>query len=53
MFFIEKTTEFDKWILKLKDLKAKSIILFKIQKLEINDQLEIANLLVTELEKCE
>lgn len=34
MFFIEKTPEFDKWLKKLKDLKAKAIILFRIQKLE-------------------
>jgi len=34
MFFIEKTTEFDKWIRKLKDLKAKAKILFRIQKIE-------------------
>lgn len=33
MFFIEKTTEFDKWLRKLKDLKAKSKVLFRIQKL--------------------
>lgn len=37
MFFIEKTTEFDKWLRKLKDLKAKAKILFRIQKLE-NDE---------------
>ena len=37
MFFIEKTTEFDKWLKGLKDLKAKSRILFRIQKLE-NDE---------------
>ena len=37
MFFIEKTTEFDKWLRKLKDLKAKSKILFRLQKLE-NDE---------------
>lgn len=37
MFFIEKTIEFDKWLRKLKDLKAKSKILFRIQKLE-NDE---------------
>jgi putative addiction module killer protein len=36
-FFIEKTIEFDKWLRKLKDLKAKSKILFRIQKLE-NDE---------------
>jgi len=34
MFFIEKTTEFDKWLRKLKDLKTKGIILFRIQKIE-------------------
>lgn len=37
MFFIEKTSEFDKWLRKLKDLKAKAKILFRIQKLE-NDE---------------
>jgi len=34
MFFIEKTTEFDKWLRKLKDLRAKGKILFRIQKIE-------------------
>ena len=34
MFFIEKTTEFDKWFRKLNDLRAKAKILFRIQKLE-------------------
>ena len=34
MYFIEKTNEFDKWLRKLKDLKAKAKILFRIQKLE-------------------
>ena len=34
MFFIEKTTEFDKWLKKLRDQKAKAKILFRIQKLE-------------------
>lgn len=34
MYFIEKTTEFDKWLKKLKDLRAKAKILFRIQKLE-------------------
>ncbi len=34
MYFIEKTTEFDKWLRKLKDLKAKAKILFRIQKIE-------------------
>lgn len=34
MFSIEKTFEFDKWFRKLKDLKAKAKILFRIQKIE-------------------
>jgi putative addiction module killer protein len=34
MFFIEKTSEFDNWLMRLKDLKAKSKILFRIQKIE-------------------
>jgi len=34
MFFIEKTIEFDKWLRKLKDLKSKAKILFRIQKIE-------------------
>lgn len=37
MFFIEKTAEFDKWLRKLNDLRAKAKILFRIQKLE-NDE---------------
>lgn len=37
MFFIEKTPEFDKWLRKLKDLRAKAKILFRIQKLENNE----------------
>jgi len=35
--FIEKTTEFDKWLKKLKDFKAKAKILFRIQKLETDE----------------
>lgn len=34
MFFIEKTSEFDKWLRKLKDLKAKAKILLRIQQIE-------------------
>lgn len=34
MYFIEKTIEFDKWLRKLKDLRAKAKILFRIQKIE-------------------
>lgn len=34
MYFIEKTKEFDKWLTRLKDLRAKAKILFRIQKLE-------------------
>ncbi|MCK9451543.1 MAG: type II toxin-antitoxin system RelE/ParE family toxin [Bacteroidales bacterium] len=34
MYFIQKTSEFDKWLKSLKDLKAKAKILFRIQKIE-------------------
>lgn len=34
MFLIDKTPEFDKWLKKLKDLRAKAKILFRIQKIE-------------------
>lgn len=37
MFFIEKTTEFDKWFRKLNDLRAKAKILFRLQKLETEE----------------
>ena len=37
MYFLEKTTEFDKWLRKLNDLKAKAKILFRLQKLEKNE----------------
>lgn len=37
MYLIEKTDEFDKWLRKLKDLRAKAKILFRIQKIE-NDE---------------
>ena len=37
MIIIEKTSEFDKWIIKLKDIRAKSKILFRIQKLETDE----------------
>ena len=37
MYSIEKTVEFDKWFRKLKDLRAKAKILFRIQKIE-NDE---------------
>lgn len=36
MFFIEKTVEFDKWLRKLKDARAKAKILFRIQRIEEN-----------------
>ncbi len=39
MYFIEKTKEFDKWFRKLKDLRAKAKILFRIQKLENDEHL--------------
>ena len=34
MYFIEKTSEFDKWLRKLKDMRAKAKILLRVQKLE-------------------
>ena len=37
MYKIEKTDDFDKWLRKLKDLRAKAKILFHIQKIE-NDE---------------
>ncbi|MFM1879243.1 MAG: hypothetical protein RLZZ241_2109 [Bacteroidota bacterium] len=33
-FYIEKTNEFDKWFRKLKDVKAKAILLFRLQRIE-------------------
>jgi putative addiction module killer protein len=36
MYFIEKTIEFDKWLRKLKDFRAKAKILFRIQRIESN-----------------
>ena len=46
MYFIEKTSEFDKWFRKLKDLKAKAKILFRIQKIESEGHFEIVSRLV-------
>ncbi|WP_026473067.1 type II toxin-antitoxin system RelE/ParE family toxin [Alkaliflexus imshenetskii] len=37
MYIIEKTDEFDKWLRKLKDFKAKAKILFRIQKIETDE----------------
>jgi putative addiction module killer protein len=37
MYFIEKTAEFDKWLRKLKDLRAKAKILFRIQQMESDE----------------
>ncbi|WP_269009470.1 type II toxin-antitoxin system RelE/ParE family toxin [Aquirufa ecclesiirivi] len=37
MYLIEKTTEFDKWFKKLNDFRAKAKILFRLQKLEIDE----------------
>jgi putative addiction module killer protein len=36
MYLIEKTSEFDKWLKKLKDLKAKAKILIRLQRIEEN-----------------
>lgn len=37
MYIVEKTDEFDKWLRKLKDLRAKAKILFRIQKIETDE----------------
>ncbi|MZP65771.1 MAG: type II toxin-antitoxin system RelE/ParE family toxin [Bacteroidales bacterium] len=37
MYIIEKTDEFDKWLRKLKDLRAKVKILFRVQKIETDE----------------
>ncbi len=37
MYIIEKTDVFDKWLRKLKDLRAKAKILFRIQKIETDE----------------
>lgn len=37
MFRTEKTAEFDKWIRKLTDTRAKAKVLFRIQKLETDE----------------
>ena len=42
MFLIKKTTEFDKWLRKLKDIRAKAKILIRIQKLENDAQRPVA-----------
>ncbi len=34
IYLIEKTAEFDKWLRKLQDIRAKSIILVRLQKIE-------------------
>jgi putative addiction module killer protein len=37
MYSIEKTVEFDKWLRKLTDLRAKAKILFRIQKIATDE----------------
>ena len=37
MYTIEKTEEFNKWLRKLKDLRAKAKIFFRLQKLESDE----------------
>ncbi len=37
MYIIEKTVEFDKWLRRLKDFRAKAKILFRIQKIETDE----------------
>jgi putative addiction module killer protein len=36
MYIIDKTDEFDKWFRKVKDIRAKAKILFRIQRIEQN-----------------
>ena len=43
MYIIEKTDEFDKWLRKQKDLRAKAKILFRIQRIENDEHLATAN----------
>ena len=45
MYSIEKSKGFDKWLRKLKDLKAKVKILLEFRKLNARPTLEITNLL--------
>lgn len=45
---IEKTAELDKWLRKLKDLRAKAKILFRIQRIENVEVLEIVKQLAKE-----
>lgn len=35
MYIIEKTSEFDKWLRKLKDFRAKAKVLIRIQRIEL------------------
>lgn len=35
MYIIEKTSEFDKWLRKLKDFRAKAKVLVRIQRIEL------------------
>ena len=35
MYLIEKTSEFDKWLRKLKDFRAKAKVLVRIQRIEL------------------
>ena len=37
MYIIEKTDEFNKWLRKLKDFRAKAKIIFRIQKIDNNE----------------
>lgn len=48
MYLIEKTAEFDKWLRKLNDLRAKAKILIRIQNLKQVSILVIMSQLETE-----
>jgi len=53
IFFIEKTSEFDKWLRKLKDFKAKAKIIFRIQKLETDEHFGDCKTVGDGIRKCE
>jgi len=53
LFFIEKTNEFDKWLKKLKDFKAKAKILFRIQKIETDEHFGDCKTVGDGFVKCE
>lgn len=43
MFLLEKTSEFDKWLKKLNDRKAKAKILLRLQRVEVGNLGDISS----------